>query len=36
MTEEKKPTDWERIELDYRAGILTLREMASAHGISNV
>lgn len=32
----KKPIDWERIELDYRAGILTLREMATAHDISNV
>lgn len=31
---EKKPTDWERIELDYRAGILTLREMASAAGVT--
>lgn len=34
MTEEKKPTDWERIELDYRAGILTLREMAKAGGVT--
>lgn len=34
MTEEKKPTDWERIELDYRAGILTLREMASGAGVT--
>jgi hypothetical protein len=33
---EKKPIDWERIELDYRAGILTLREIADANGISNV
>lgn len=31
---EKKPTDWERIELDYRAGILTLREMATAGGVT--
>ena len=29
-----KPTDWERIELDYRAGIKTLRQIASEHGIS--
>lgn len=34
MTEEKKPTDWERIELDYRAGILTLREMAKSGGVT--
>lgn len=34
MTEEKKPTDWERIELDYRAGILTLREMAKDGGVT--
>jgi hypothetical protein len=31
---EKKPIDWERIELDYRAGILTLREMASEAGVT--
>lgn len=31
---EKKPTDWERIELDYRAGIMTLREMGSLHSVS--
>lgn len=36
MTTEKKRPDWERIELDYRAGLLTLREMADAHGLSNV
>ena len=29
-----KPTDWERIELDYRAGIKTLRQIAGEHGIS--
>ena len=27
--------DWERIELDYRAGLLTLREMATMHGITH-
>ena len=32
---EKRTIDWERIELDYRAGILTLREIASAHGVSH-
>lgn len=26
--------DWERIELDYRAGIKTLRQIAEAHGIT--
>jgi len=34
MTTEKKKPDWERIELDYRAGILTLREMASSAGVT--
>lgn len=27
--------DWERIELDYRAGIKTLRQIAGEHGISD-
>lgn len=27
--------DWERIELDYRAGIKTLRQIASEHGITD-
>jgi len=31
---ERKQTDWERIELDYRAGILTLREMGALHDVS--
>jgi hypothetical protein len=30
----KKAPDWERIELDYRAGALSLREIASQHGIA--
>ena len=30
----KAPPDWERIELDYRAGALSLREIAGEHGIS--
>ncbi len=31
----RKPTpDWERIELDYRAGVRSLREIAAEHGIS--
>lgn len=32
---ERAQIDWERVELDYRAGILTLREMASLHGVSH-
>lgn len=31
-----KAVDWERIELDYRAGIKTLRQIAEEHGISHV
>jgi hypothetical protein len=31
---DKKTTDWERIELDYRAGIMTLREMGALHSVS--
>lgn len=32
MTNEVKPVpDWERIESDYRAGVLSLREIATAH-----
>ncbi|HEY4714057.1 MAG TPA: hypothetical protein VIH30_07465 [Aquirhabdus sp.] len=32
---EKRVTDWERIELDYRAGLKTLRQIADENGISN-
>ena len=28
---KKKPIDWERIELDYRAGVMSLREIAAQH-----
>ena len=37
MTEVKKPSyiDWERIEIEYRAGLLSIREIADAHGISD-
>ena len=36
MTEPKKAApDWERIEADYRAGILSTREIGAAHGISH-
>ena len=29
-----KTIDWERIEIDYRKGVMTLREMASQHGLT--
>lgn len=32
---KKRQIDWEKIELDYRAGIKTLRQIADEHGISN-
>jgi len=36
MTKEKKPVvDWDAIELDYRAGIKSLRAMADEYGVSN-
>lgn len=28
-------TDWEKIEADYRAGVLSIREIASQHGITH-
>ena len=31
---EALPVDWERVETDYRAGVLSLREIASPHGIT--
>lgn len=31
----KRQIDWEKIELDYRAGIKTLRQIADEHGISH-
>jgi len=31
----KKKIDWERIEADYRAGLLSVREIASHHGVSH-
>lgn len=35
MAQEKKPApDWERIEADYRAGVLSIREIASAHTLT--
>lgn len=37
MTEKtaRKAPDWERIEVEYRAGVLSAREIALAHGISH-
>ena len=35
-TQAKARTDWERIELDYRAGIKSLREIAEGSGVSHV
>lgn len=35
MTATKKPIDWERIEYDYRAGILSVREISEARGVSH-
>lgn len=31
---QKKPTDWELIELDYRSGIKSLRQIGAEHGVS--
>ncbi|WP_240754498.1 hypothetical protein [Lampropedia aestuarii] len=36
MTDKAKQTpDWERIELDYRAGVKTLRQIAEENGVSH-
>ena len=32
---ERKKIDWEKIELDYRAGIKTLRQIADEHGVAH-
>lgn len=32
---ERKPIDWESIERDYRAGLLSVREIASANGCTH-
>ena len=34
-TKATNALDWERIEVDYRAGLLSLREIAQQHGISH-
>ena len=36
MSERKTAPDWERIEQDYRAGVLSIREIAGRHGVSHV
>lgn len=33
---ERMVVDWEAVEGDYRAGVLSLREMALTHGVSHV
>ncbi len=33
---DKQPTDWERIEQLYRAGLLSVREIAASSGVSHV
>lgn len=36
MSAAKKPVpDWDRIEIDYRAGVKTLRQIADEHGITH-
>ena len=32
---DRKPVDWEAIEREYRAGVLSLREIARAHAVSD-
>lgn len=32
---ERKQIDWEAVERDYRAGVLSLREIGSAHGLTH-
>lgn len=36
MAQNKPAPDWERIEADYRAGLLSVREIAAAQGVSHV
>lgn len=35
-SQQQPARDWEKIELDYRAGVKTLRQIADEHGISHV
>ena len=32
----KRPVDWSRVEMDYRAGLLSLRELSAQHDVSHV
>ena len=34
MGEERKPVDWESIEREFRAGVLSLRVIAGTHGVT--
>jgi hypothetical protein len=34
-TKARSTADWERIEADYRAGVLSVREIATANGVSH-
>ena len=34
-TAKRPDVDWERVEFQYRAGILTLREIGAEHGMSH-
>ncbi len=36
MSRPTKLVDWESVQRDYRAGLLSLRELATAHGINHV
>ena len=36
MPAKAKPVDWVTVELEYRAGMLTLRAIGDRHGVSNV
>ena len=36
MTQAKTRPDWERIESDFRAGLLFIREIAASQGVSHV
>lgn len=35
LTPTKPKADWEKIELEYRAGVLSIREIASNHGVTD-
>lgn len=35
MSEKKVATDWERIEIEYRAGVQSIRQIAQAFGVSD-